>query len=667
MSMDEEPAVNSKEWLAKLLREKCGYKELHDYQLQHGLDLINGRDLVLVVRPGGGKTTIMLAPLLAAQARGEDGIALIVVPTKLLSEQLAGVASTRGLHALAINEDTVRDTDLFKDLATNGGIRVGVMSPQMLRGQRMSRFLASVEQKEAVRWMMVDEAHLTCEDSGGWRTAYTEIKFMRARLFSRTVWAAFTGTSTPQEALRMARHLGFKPGHYINARYSVDIPSIKYITRFMAYPHSGDQFFDLAFLIPQHMTSPDDIPRTFVFCDTIEMGSRIMTFLDNLIPPSVPRRGEVIKSYNSLMPVDYRQHFIRDITDGTTLRIGVCTDTCTYGLDVPCIRRVVIYGLCDDFNTEKQRLCRAGRDGLPAVAYSIVPEWVRELPEEEVTTAQAKENAARRVKLSDVVRQWHNPTRDLCPRAIDCRHNEQDLDAASRLQPISCCSLHDPEPEHSSDQKAIEHWVARTHTKNRNDLQKQPAPRSDGTHRALEPQMVKSLTRMLMEWRGATWTNLRGDTLNKTCEHFLSTTSLIRIAEKAHVCTTVQRLEQVIGVLGWKYLDQCGEDLVAFLAKVMEGFDAIFDARIATGEDDQSSDIVGEDWELNTMNVDSNDNPSQTQGISVTDVTNTVAREQGAPRLRLIFSAKRAVVHDEEMEMVAKRIKVEKENCTAAL
>ncbi|KAI0695253.1 hypothetical protein BC835DRAFT_1415004 [Cytidiella melzeri] len=103
--MDEEPAVNSKEWLAKLLREKF--------------------------QPGGGRTTIMLAPLLAAQARGEDGLALIVVPTKLLSEQLAGVALMRGLHTLAINKDTVCDTDLFKDLAANGGICVGVMSPQM--------------------------------------------------------------------------------------------------------------------------------------------------------------------------------------------------------------------------------------------------------------------------------------------------------------------------------------------------------------------------------------------------------------------------------------------------------------------------------------------------------------------------------------------------------
>ena len=86
--MSDVPAAHSEEWLEALLRNKCGYSQLRDYQLKHSMDLVNGRDLLLVVRPGGGKTTIMLAPLLVAQARRESGIALVIVPTKLLAEQL---------------------------------------------------------------------------------------------------------------------------------------------------------------------------------------------------------------------------------------------------------------------------------------------------------------------------------------------------------------------------------------------------------------------------------------------------------------------------------------------------------------------------------------------------------------------------------------------------
>lgn len=41
----------------------------------------------------------MAAPLLAAQERGEKGVALVVVPTKLLGEQLVSVMLSRPTEA----------------------------------------------------------------------------------------------------------------------------------------------------------------------------------------------------------------------------------------------------------------------------------------------------------------------------------------------------------------------------------------------------------------------------------------------------------------------------------------------------------------------------------------------------------------------------------------
>ncbi len=571
------------------------------------------------------------------------------------------MAVSRGLTALAINEDTLREAfyekrDLFDELASGEGIRVGVMSPQMLRGPRMSRFLGSIEQQQAVRWMMVDEAHLTCEEADGWRAAYAAIRYMRARLPETTVWAAFTGTSTPAEAQQIARNLGYKPGAFVNARYSIDIPNIKYVLRFMAYPHSGPQFYDLAFLIPPSMTSPADIPRTFVFCETIDLGSRVMAFLDSLIPQGVAGRDNIIKPYNSLVAPEDRQAFIRDIADGTTLRIGICTDTCTFGLDVPCIRRTVVYGLCADFNTEKQRLCRAGRDGLPATAYSIVPDWVRELPEDEITTAQAKENAARRAKLPNVVRQWHNPTSDLCPRDVDRQHNEEARTSQhfhSESLSMPCCSQHNPDPELSADRQVIEYWVAQTARQQSGDPRKGPVPRSDRTHHALEPQMVKSLTRILTQWRGATWSKVRGRARNVLCVSFLPTSLLVRIAEKAHICTSVDRLQQVIGSPPWKYFPQYGEALVGVISEAMKGFDEIFEAREA----------------MEGVNVGSRVNEDSGTGkdseSTLVDLTNTVEPPQTMPQsVRLTLPVPAGVKRTQESvaKRRTKRLRVNQEN-----
>lgn len=52
----------------------------------------------------------------------------------------------------------------------------------------------------------------------------------------------------------------------------------------MAYPVSSFEFYDLAWVIPFALESSGDIPTTIIFCKTIELGFRVMSFLDRLIP-----------------------------------------------------------------------------------------------------------------------------------------------------------------------------------------------------------------------------------------------------------------------------------------------------------------------------------------------------------------------------------------------
>lgn len=59
--------VNSEPWLEHLLKSKCGFTSVREFQLKHGMDLINGKHVFLVIVPDQGKTTVLLAPLLAAK------------------------------------------------------------------------------------------------------------------------------------------------------------------------------------------------------------------------------------------------------------------------------------------------------------------------------------------------------------------------------------------------------------------------------------------------------------------------------------------------------------------------------------------------------------------------------------------------------------------------
>ncbi|KAK7002047.1 hypothetical protein R3P38DRAFT_2557363, partial [Favolaschia claudopus] len=88
------------------------------------------KNVFCVIATGMGKTVVLMAGAMAASARSEKGIALLIVPTKVLVEQQAEVASRRGLRVLAINQDTVRDArlvgrDLFKELAEGDDVRMG--------------------------------------------------------------------------------------------------------------------------------------------------------------------------------------------------------------------------------------------------------------------------------------------------------------------------------------------------------------------------------------------------------------------------------------------------------------------------------------------------------------------------------------------------------------
>ncbi|KAJ7841023.1 hypothetical protein B0H13DRAFT_1462312, partial [Mycena leptocephala] len=118
-----------------------------------------GRDLFLVIATGFGKSIVLFAPLIAAQARQERGVASMIVPTKVLVEQLAEVGRKYGLRSIAIHEDSVREAhiregrDLFAEFAGGTGISVGVMS-QMLQGRRVEKLLDDPKFRPLVRWML---------------------------------------------------------------------------------------------------------------------------------------------------------------------------------------------------------------------------------------------------------------------------------------------------------------------------------------------------------------------------------------------------------------------------------------------------------------------------------------------------------------------------------
>ncbi|KAJ7138482.1 hypothetical protein C8R43DRAFT_859731, partial [Mycena crocata] len=259
------------------------------------------------------------------------------------------------------------------------------------------------------------------------------------------------------------------------------------------------------------------------------------------------------------------------------LRIGIVTDTCTYGTDIPKLARVIIAHIGDSINdspeVRKQQLGRPGRDGNPAVALAYAPSWVQDVPQSEITTKQGHADRERRNQLPAVTHAFFNPTVECCSRAADLEYNSEPF----VLQP-NCCSLHAPEPEQSRDLGMVARWADFFQRQQEaNGTAKAKAVRSDGTHPPLdadkhgigpgcENHTYSRFSRKYQQLQNSSSTG-------GVATLILPGRLIQRLVERAHVCTSLDRLWGVMD--DWKYLALLGADLFEILSKVLPTYSEI--------------------------------------------------------------------------------------------
>ncbi|KAJ7835628.1 hypothetical protein B0H13DRAFT_2369233 [Mycena leptocephala] len=254
------------------------------------------------------------------------------------------------------------------------------------------------------------------------------------------------------------------------------------------------------------------------------------------------------------MPVDYRRKFIADINDGSVLRIGIVTDTCTYGTDIPKLGRVIIAHIGDSMGdspeVRKQQMGRPGRDGNPAVAIVYAPAWVRDVPESEVTTKQG---------LLDLERRRQLPVN------------------SSSAQTAALCTTRAGE---SRDLTMVAKWVEFFKLREQETSATKPKTvRSDGTYPPLDTVLKASLTRILKQWRARKYNSIRDVKSTGGASVYIPPNTIYSASLTGHMHA---RVWIDYGVMyDWKYLDQFGNDLFGILTQVLPGYAEIIEDRKA--------------------------------------------------------------------------------------
>lgn len=436
----------------------------------------------------------------------------------------------------------------------------------MLITPRFNELLTDGSFRQHLSLVFVDECHLVDEQGSDFRPCYKLIGLLRSRIPTSIPWVAVSATLPPGKCFdAVMESLGFHINHYIHHTLPIDNHHICYIPKILQYPVSGTSFLDLAWLIPPSTVYPYDITKTLIFCETIELGRRVYSFLHHLLPQPLRGNREILLPYHSLLSKPGRTSVMENFRSGLT-RIVIGTDCFTWGVDVPDIRNVVVFGLPSSFSKLVQQIGRAGRDGGQAYAITYAAQWVRDIPGGlQKVTKQELANLKRRESMCPVLRCWFNTSPSSCPRIVFCNHFGEH---PSQLE--NCC---------------VHHYKALPTTEPTESRVQQFSPphnkalsiRSDGTYQPFRDKQFVALrdssSRMIAVWARQTWEEVRGEDTLFPSTAFFPEALQKRLSEKIHVITSVEHLSSVLH--DWHHLDSYKLKLFKFCKELLKNLDGL--------------------------------------------------------------------------------------------
>jgi ATP-dependent DNA helicase RecQ len=316
-----------------------GYTTFRPLQKEAMEAVLAGRDSIVVLPTGGGKSLCFQAPALV-----HSGLALIVSPLISLMKDQVDTLTGNGVPAALYNSSLspAEKAEVVAGLRERR-YRLLYVSPERLVGDGSDNFLSLLSSCH-VSFVAVDEAHCISQWGHDFRPEYRQLGRLRQRLPGVSLHA-YTATATRRVRSDIATQLGLnEPLEFIG---SFDRPNLVY----RALPRATLKKQLLEVLARHHGESG------IIYCTSRREVDALAAWLTGMGNTAVP--------YHAGLSDDERSRH-QDAFLGERADIVVATVAFGMGIDRSDVRFVVHAGAPRSLEHYQQESGRAGRDGLEA-------------------------------------------------------------------------------------------------------------------------------------------------------------------------------------------------------------------------------------------------------------------------------------------------------------
>ncbi|MCE7639715.1 ATP-dependent DNA helicase RecQ [Vibrio fluvialis] len=339
-----------------ILRDVFGYQTFRDGQQEVIESAVAGRDSLVIMPTGGGKSLCYQIPALA-----REGVTVVISPLISLMKDQVDQLKANGVAAECVNSTQSREALIgIYNRMHSGQLKLLYVSPErVLTGEFIERL-----HNLPLAMIAVDEAHCISQWGHDFRPEYAALGQLKQQ-FPQVPIMALTATADDATRSDILSRLNLTDPHvYLG---SFDRPNIRYTLMEKHKPVSQ---------VIRYLDTQKG------HCGIIYCGSRKKV---EMVTEKLCNNHIRAASYHAGMDADERA-YVQEAFQRYDIQIVVATVAFGMGINKPNVRFVVHFDIPRNIESYYQETGRAGRDGLPAEAVMLYDPadiaWLRRMLDE---------------------------------------------------------------------------------------------------------------------------------------------------------------------------------------------------------------------------------------------------------------------------------------------